>query len=91
MKEALELNGRERGGTERNAYEDIMEALDEGKQGPVLRQQREIVEQCAPDNVLADVVMEMECSLGSLRISASQLMEYESLKVTGPSRGSQIC
>jgi hypothetical protein len=37
-----------------------MEALDEGKQGPVLRQQREIVEQCGSDNVLADVVMQME-------------------------------
>jgi hypothetical protein len=67
MKGALELKGRERDGTERNAYEDIMEAMDEGKQGPVLREQREIVEQCAPDNVLADVVMEMECFLGSLK------------------------
>ncbi|CAM6010092.1 unnamed protein product [Sphagnum balticum] len=47
-----------------------MEALEEGKQGPVLRQQWEIVEQCAPNNVQADVVMEMECSLGGLKDSS---------------------
>ncbi len=63
---ALELNSRERDGTDLKAYEDIMEALEEGKQGPVLRQQWEIVEQCAPNNVQADV-MEMECSLGGLK------------------------
>jgi len=66
-KGALELNSRERDGTDLKAYEDIMEAPEEGKQGPVLRQQWEIVEQCAPNNVQADVVMEMECSLGGLK------------------------
>lgn len=56
-KGALELNSRERDGTDLKAYEDIMEAPEEGKQGPVLRQQWEIVEQCAPNNVQAAVVM----------------------------------
>jgi hypothetical protein len=38
-----------------------------GNRDQFFRQQWEIVEQCAPNNVQADVVMEMECSLGGLK------------------------